>query len=124
MRYWIRPVRLPRVCYNSSLDREWNESSHGCVNTLSVDSVLSEGDPWTDALPLQLVIRHRLGEPPGVKRRPQYYPMGWNKARAALMIQRCSGEAGLLRVAEPVLLLLVPPPGLAQVGYQLLPLAC
>ena len=122
--YWTRPVRLPRVCYNSGLGGEWSESSHGCVNMLAVDSVLSEGDPWPDVLPLLLVIRRRLGEPPGVKRRPQYYPTGWNNARAALMIQHCSGEAGLLRVAEPVLLLPVPPPGLARVGYQLLHLAC
>ena len=122
--YWTRPVRLPRVCYNSGLGGEWSESSHGCVNMLAVDLALSEGDPWPDVLPLQLVTRRRLGGPPGVKRRPQCCPMDWNNARAALMIQRCSGEAGLLRVGEPALLLPVPLPGLARVGYQLLHLAC
>ena len=124
MRYWIRPVRLPRVCYNSGLDGKRNESSHGCVNTLATDLVLSEGDPWLDMLPLQLVTRRPLGVPPGVTQRPQYYPTGWNNARAALIIQHCSGEAGLLRVAETALLLPVPPPGLARVGYHLMHLAC
>ena len=55
--YWTRPVRLPRVFYNSGLDGEWNESSHGCVNMLAVDLALSEGDPWPDVLPLPLVTR-------------------------------------------------------------------
>ena len=124
VRYWTRPVRLPRVCYNSGLDGEWNESSHGCVNMLDVDLVMSEGDPWPDMLPLQLVTRRRLGGPPGVKRWPQCCPMGWNNAQAASMAQRCSGKAGPSCVAEPALLFPAPPPGLASVGYQLLHLVC
>ena len=105
--YWTRPVRLPRVCYNSGLDGEWNESSHDCVNTPAVDLVLFEGDPWPDVLPLQLVTRRRLGGPPGVKRRPQCCPTGWNNARAVLvhiMAQRCSSEAGPSCAVEPALL--------------------
>ena len=125
--YWTRSVRPPCVCYSSGLDGEWNESSHDCVNTPAVDLVLFEGDPWPDVLPLQLVTRRRLGGPPGVKRRPQCCPTGWNNARAALVhtvAQRCSGKVGPSCVAEPALLLPVPPPGLAWVGYQLLYLAC
>ena len=124
VRYWTQPVRLPHVCYNSGLDGEWNESSHSCVNTLAIDLVMSEGDPWPDMLPLQLVTRRRLGGPPGVKRRPQCCPTGWNNARVASMAQRCSGEAGPSCVAEPALLFPAPPPGLALVGYQLLNLVC
>ena len=62
--YWTRPVHLPRVCYNSGLGG--SESSHGCVNMLAVDLVLSEGDPWTGVLPLPLVTRRRLGGPLGM----------------------------------------------------------
>ena len=125
--YWTRPVRLPRVWYNSGLDGGWNESSHGCVSMLAVDLVLSEGDPWPDVLPLPLVTRRRLGGPPGMKRRPQCYPMAWNNARAAFvhtMAQRCSGEAGPSCAVEPALLFPAPPPGLVWVGYQLLLLVC
>ena len=125
--YWTRPVHPPRACYNSGLDEEWNESSHGCVNMLAVDLVLSEGDAWPDLLPLQLVTRHQLGGPPGVKRRPQCCPMGWNNSRAMLvhtMAQRCSGEAGPWCAVEPTLLFPALPPGLVWVGYQLLLLVC
>ena len=122
--YWTWPVHPPRVCYSSGLDGEWNESSHGYVNTSAVDLVLFEGDPWPDVRPLQLVTRRQLGGPPGVKRRPQCCPTGWNNARAASTAQRCSGEAGPSCVAEPALLFPAPPPGLAWVGYHLLLLVC
>ena len=40
------------------------------VNMLAIGLVLSEGDPWPDVLPLPLVTRRQLGEPPGVMQRP------------------------------------------------------
>ena len=125
--YWTWPVRPPRVCYNSGLDGEWNESSHDCVNTPAVELVLFEEDPWPDVLPLQLVTCRRLGGPLGVKRRPQCCPMGWNYAQEVLVynvVQRCSGEAGPSCAVEPALLFPVPPPSLVLVGYQLLLLVC
>ena len=94
------------------------------VNMLVVDLALSEGDSWPDVLPLPLVTRRRLGGPPGVMQRPQCCPTGWNNARAALMVQCCSGEAGPSCAAEPALLLPAPPSGLVWDGYQLLRLAC
>ena len=125
--YWTRPVRPPRVCYSSDLDGEWNESSPDCVSMPAVDLVMFEGDPWLDVLPLQLVTRRQLGGPPGVKRRPQCCPTGWNNARAALVhtvAQRCSGEAGPSCAVEPVLLFPAPPSGLTLPGYWFLLPAC
>ena len=92
-----------------------------------VDLALFEGDLWPDVLQLQLVTRRRLGGLPGVKRRPQYCPTGWNNAREVLVhmvAQHCSGEAGPSCAAEPALLFPVPPSGLVWVGYQLLLLVC
>ena len=125
--YWTRPVHPPRVCYNSGLDGEWNESSHDCVNTPAIDLALFEGDLWPDVPQSQVVIRRRLGGLPGVKRRPRYCPTGWNNAREVLahtVAQHCSGEVGPSCAAEPMLLFPVPPPGLIWVGYQLLLLVC
>ena len=118
--YWTRPVHPPRVCYSSGLDGEWNESSHDCVNMSAADLAPLEGDLWPDAPQSQLVICRRLGGLPGVKRQPQYCPMGWNNVREVLVhtaAQRCSNEAGPSCTVEPTLMFQVPPLGSVLAGY-------
>ena len=125
--YWTWPVRPPRVCYNSGLDEEWNESSHDYVNKTAAGLKLFEGALWPVVPQSQLVTRRRLGGLPIVKRRPRCCLMGWSNAPGAsehTAAQRCSGEAGSSCVVKPALLFPALPPGLVWVGYQLLLLVC